>query len=507
MKIISSQEMRHLEERAYRDGLSESDFMEEAGSGIALFVHDFIELHSLDHSIHLVCGKGNNAGDAYVAGFHLLHLDYDVLAYQLAPIDDCSSLCQSNYRRFLDEGGRVLRIDKAEELSLPTRGLLIDGILGTGFSGTIKEPLASIIRLMNKSGLPIISVDIPSGLNGTTGQAQENQSSVIAFETAFLGLPKMGFFLNQGWDSVGKLRYVDFGLPKNYIEESKTDMVMLTKEDVVGLLPKLKRSRHKYEAGQVIGLAGSPGMPGASLLSTSAALHAGAGIVRLLHPKGMEAELAPSIPELIKVPYTYDSVPQILSLMNQSAAVFIGPGLGRTEETYKLLSKLLPELLVPCVIDADALAFLASSEGSVITLPPHTILTPHRGEMERLLGMEKTHQAITLEYLNQCRDYAAKMGVTLVLKGGPTFILQANEPIYVCPRGDPGMATAGSGDVLTGLLAGLLAQKITPLQAALLGTYIHGTAGEYAASELSSYCMTASDILYHFAEGFLLEEY
>lgn len=507
MKIISSQEMRHLEERAFNDGLSDSDFMEEAGSGIALFVHDFIELHGLDHSIHLMCGKGNNAGDAYVSGIHLLHLDYDVIAYQLFPIDDCSSLCQTNYRRFLDEGGRVLSIEKVEDLSLPSRGLLIDGILGTGFSGMVKEPLASIIRLMNRSGLPIISVDIPSGLNGTTGQTQENGASVVAFETAFLGLPKMGFFLNQGWDSVGKLRYVDFGLPKTYIEESKADRVMLTKEDVITLLPKLKRSRHKYEAGQVIGLAGSPGMPGAALLATSAALHAGVGMVRLLHPKGMEAELAPSIPELIKVPYTSDSIPEMLSLMNQSAAVFIGPGLGRTEETFQLLSKLLPELFVPCVIDADALAFLATPEGNAISLPTHTLLTPHRGEMQKLLGIDKPQSTITLEYLQQCREYAAKRKVTLILKGGPTFILQANEPIYVCPRGDPGMATAGSGDVLTGLLAGLLGQKLNPLQAALLGTYVHGTAGEYAASELSSYCMTASDILYHFPEGFLLEEY
>lgn len=507
MKIISSQDMRLLEERAYNDGLSDSDFMEEAGSGIALFIHDFVELHALNHSIHLLCGKGNNAGDAYVAGIHLLHLDYDVIAYQLFPIDDCSSLCQASYRRFLDEGGRVLRIEKAEDLSLPSGGVLVDGILGTGFSGTVKEPLASVIQLMNRSGLPIISVDIPSGLNGTTGLAQENGTSVVAFETAFLGLPKTGFFLNQGWESVGKLRYVDFGLPRKYIEESTAEMIMLTREDVIPLLPKLKRSRHKYEAGEVIGLAGSPGMPGAALLSTSAALHAGAGIVRLLHPKGMEAQLAPSIPELIKVPYSFDSFPEVLALMNHAAAVFIGPGLGRSEETFRLLSKLLPEILVPCVIDADALAFLATPEGNAITLPDRTLLTPHRGEMQKLLGIDKSQSTITLDYLKQCREYAAKREVTLILKGGPTFILQGNEPIYVCPRGDPGMATAGSGDVLTGLLAGLMAQKRSPLQAALLGTYVHGTAGEYAASELSSYCMTASDILYHFPEGFLLEEY
>lgn len=507
MKVVTAQQMHHLEESAFRDGASESDFMEEAGSGVALVVHDYVELHGLDHSILLMCGKGNNAGDAYVAGIHLLHLDYDVIAYQLYPIDDCSQLCQTNYRRFLEEGGRVLHIDKAEELLLPQRGLLVDGILGTGFEGSINEPYASIIQLMNRSKLPIISIDIPSGLNGTSGKSQEDEKSVIATETAFLGLPKLGFFLEDGWDSVGKLRYVDFGLPQMYIEESEADLIMLTKDNVSPLLPPIKRSRHKYQAGLVVGLSGSPGMPGAALLASSAALHGGAGMIKLAYPRGMEAELASSMPELIKIPYDPSRLESLIALMNQAAAVFIGPGIGRSSATFDLLRDLLPQLSIPCVIDADALAFLSTPEGQNISLPKHTVLTPHRGEMQHLLGKSNPPPPVSMDYLKQCLEYAAKRSVTLVLKGGPTFILQANEPIYTCSRGDPGMATAGSGDVLTGLLAGLLAQKLPPLAAAQLGCYIHGTAGEYAAGELTSYCMTASDILYHFTEGFLLEEF
>ena len=175
--------------------------MEEAGSGVALVVHDYIESHNLEHSAQIVCGKGNNAGDAYVAGTHLLHLDYDIVAYQLTPIDDCSQLCRDNYRRFIEEGGRVLRIDHPENLFFLHRGLIIDGILGTGFSGQISEPYGIIIKKMNESGLPIIAVDIPSGLDSTTGTAQSDQRSVMATETAFLGLPKLGFFLNDGWTS------------------------------------------------------------------------------------------------------------------------------------------------------------------------------------------------------------------------------------------------------------------------------------------------------------------
>ena len=200
-----------------------------------------------------------------------------------------------NYQRFIEEGGRVMHIASANELILPSNGVLVDGILGTGFSGEIQEPFGSIIWQMNRSGLPIIAVDIPSGLNGNSGIAQENQTSIIATETAFLGLPKTGFFLNNGWDSVGKLRYVDFGLPKFYIDEMETDLQVLTKEMMAPLLPRVIRSRHKYQAGYIFGLAGSSGMPGAAILSGSAAIHGGAGIVKMLHPRGMEAELATTV--------------------------------------------------------------------------------------------------------------------------------------------------------------------------------------------------------------------
>lgn len=506
MKVISSQQMQHLEAQAYRDGASEFDFMEEAGSGIALVAHDYVEAHNLDHIILLMCGKGNNGGDAYVAGIHLLHLDYDVIAYQFVPIDDCSSLCQSSYRRFLEGGGRVLSIDSPDEFVLPAKGLILDGLLGTGFLGTINNPLASIIQKINHSELPIIAIDIPSGLNGTDGQGQVEQKSIIATETAFLGLPKTGFFLLDGWNSIGKLRYVDFGLPKQYIEESEAHFIMLTKEDVAHFLPKIVRNRHKYEAGYVVGLAGSPGMPGAALLSSEAALHGGAGIVRLLYPRGMEVELASSAHELIKAPYDVTDPQKVIDLMNQASAVFIGPGLGRTAETFAFLQKVIPALEIPCVLDADALAFLASPEGQEILLPDMTVLTPHHGEMNRLLGIEGPAPPLTQEYLKHCLDFAANKRVAVLLKGGPTFILHQDEPIYVCPHGDPGMATAGSGDVLTGLIASLLAQKLSPLRAALLGSFIHAVSGEYAALELTSYCMIASDIMYRFPEGFLLDE-
>jgi len=492
MKVVSPNEMSTLESQAYRDGSSESDFMEEAGSGVALVAYDYAERHELNRNVILLCGKGNNAGDAYVAGIHLLHLEYEVFAIQVISISECSPLCKQSHERFANEGGRFIEASADFE----SFGMIIDGLFGTGFNGVVNEPYASLIEKANASKLPIIAVDIPSGLNGENGDVLG--PAIIANETAFLGLPKMGFFLKDGWNHVGKLRYVDFGLPQKYIQEWTSAHLMLSPDIIVPLLPSIKRNQHKYQAGYVVGVAGSPGMPGAAVLSSIAALRGGAGIVRLMHPDGMQAELASSPYEVIRAPYKYGDTAEMILQMNRASANFIGPGLGQSPEVRKLLREVLPKLENPCVIDADALNILASEE---IQLPKQTIFTPHHGEMMRLLKMTSAPM-INQEFLDKCRRYAAEKQVTLVLKGGPTFIFHSGESILVNPTGDPGMATAGSGDVLTGLLAGLLSRGISTRDAAALGVYLHGLAGEHAAEEMTSYGMMASDIIFHFPEAF-----
>lgn len=484
--------MADIEADAIRGGLSDSDFMEEAGSGVALVVHEYVERYNIDRTVFLLCGKGNNGGDAYVTGIHLLHLDYQVFAIQIHPIEECSPLCKQGYERFMNEGGQ-----QAEFLNeFPNRGIIVDGLFGTGFRGVVKEPYTALIALANNSGLPIIAIDIPSGLNGETGLVEGE--AIRANETAFLGLPKTGFFLNDAWNYVGVLRYVNFGLPPEYLEGIDPEVIMLSEDIMMPLLPSIPRNQHKYEAGLVVGMAGSPGMPGAAILASTAALRGGAGIVRLLHPDGMQAELSASPYELIRIPFHSGDVQEIVTEMNRAKATFIGPGLGRTPEMHSLVAKVLPRLEKPCVIDADALFILAEEN---IPLPQQAILTPHHGEMMRLLNITKP-PAITLDFLKICQHYAKKMKVTLVLKGAPTFILHADHPILVNPKGDPGMATAGSGDVLTGLIAAFLARGMTPIDAASLGVYLHGLAGEHAAEDLTSYGVCASDIIYRFPEAF-----
>ncbi|NGX42637.1 MAG: Bifunctional NAD(P)H-hydrate repair enzyme Nnr [Chlamydiae bacterium] len=497
MKIVASKQMAFLESQAYRNGCSEEEFMEEAGKGIARNVQEFVSRHNLRETTYLLCGKGNNAGDAYVAGVYLLTQGYSVLAYQIVPIGDCSPLCQKNHDRFLQQGGQVHEVNRVkEELLFTEQGVILDSLFGTGFRGTVREPFASVIRIANKSPLPKIAIDIPSGLNGETGIVEGE--AIHATETIFLGLPKTGFFLQDGWDHVGKLRYVDFGLPKQYIEESEADLIMLSPDIMKPLLPPIIRSRHKYQAGLVIGLGGSPGMPGAAILASLGALRSGAGLVRLLHPAGMEAELSSSPYELIKIPYGPKDAKKIIESINTASAIFVGPGIGRTSKARDILKNVLPNLKKPCVIDADALTIIGEEK---IKLPENAILTPHVGEMIRLLE-RSAPQPSTKEFLQTCQNFSENHQVTVVLKGGPTFIFHPDEPIMVNPYGDPGMATAGSGDVLTGIIAALLAQGLRPHYAATLGAYLHGVAGEFAAEKKTPYCMIASDILDHLPEAF-----
>lgn len=491
--------MSYIEMEAYRDGASEVDFMEEAGSGVALVVHDFVERYGLDRQIVLLCGKGHNAGDAYVAGIHLLHLEYPVQAFQVTPLAEASELTRKSAERFVNEGGKLIEVSKEEELAFPDQGLILDGLFGTGFRGEVKEPFSWVIQAANDSGLLIIAIDIPSGLNGETGVASE--TTIRATETAYLGLPKSGFFLNDGWDCVGYLRYVDFGLSQEYIEEVEADFVLLTPDLLIPMLPKIKRSRHKYEAGLAIGLAGSPGMPGAALLASLACLRGGAGLVKLLHPEGTETELGAQPMELIKVSFGPRDHDQVLELLNRGSAVFIGPGLGKSKGTKELLKKVIPHLTVPSVLDADALDIIAEEE---LDLPKNAILTPHRGELEALLKLPRNDK-VSSEFLQTCQAWVEEKGVTLVVKGGPSFIFHPGQPIHVNGTGDPGMATAGTGDVLTGLIAALLAQNSPPFDAARLAVYLHGLAGEHAAQEKTSYCLIASDLIDQLPAAFAFE--
>jgi ADP-dependent NAD(P)H-hydrate dehydratase / NAD(P)H-hydrate epimerase len=495
-KVVAAAEMARVEQLAYKQGASDEAFMQAAGEGIARVVQRHISNSGREWTAHLLCGKGNNAGDAYVAGAELRQRGFLVTASQLFPLSQCSPLCQKKALLFREAGGEIAEISRIDELRLLQQGAIIDGIFGTGFRGEVTGLVAEVIERVNGSGVPIISIDIPSGVNGDTGH--RSKSAIQAACTVYLQLPKTGFFIGPGWNCVGDLRGADFGLPETLVAESKADLWMMTEKAAATLLPPLVKNRHKYQRGYVVGLAGSALMPGAALLSSYAALRSGAGIVRILYPAG--GPRPAFAPEILAQPVA--GAEEALEVMNKATACYVGPGLGLSSESRGLVEGVLRGLKVPCVIDADALNFLAQFSGWA--LPSQTVLTPHVGEMRRLLGLQKEEQPTGMDWISTCQLYACNRKVVLIVKGSPTFIFDpaVGRAPLVMARGDTGMATAGCGDVLTGLLAALLSQGKAPLEAARLGTYLHAMAGESAARVHTSYGMVASDVTEHLADGF-----
>ncbi len=482
MKVVTCAEVRRLEERAMREGQSGESLMDLAGRAVAEAAQRCIAARQLSRKASLLVGCGNNGGDAYAAGIHLLRAGWEVTAYRLDP--SRSSALNALYAKRFQECGGLMRT-RAEGCFGP-HDLLIDGLLGTGFHGGLEASLANWIEQINRMRAVILSIDIPSGISGTSGEGID--SSLRAQETVTLGWPKLGLFLRGAWGAVGVLTVADVGLA-SYDKEAVPVAEWPTRGDAASLLPPLSRCRHKYQAGLVVGMGGSLERPGAAKLSALAALRGGAGLVHLFFPKGVEEEMRDLPFEVMKEVW---SERRFHEELGRARAFFVGPGLGRSRSIAKWLMRYLPTLPIPSVIDADALYFLRELEA----LPNEALLTPHRGELGRFLSYKED------DFLTSCAHFTEKKHTTLLVKGAPTFLFAPHRLPHILTTGDPGMATAGAGDALTGLLAALLAQGLKPFEAALLGAFLHGLAGEWAACTKSSYSLIASDLIEGFSAGF-----
>lgn len=471
--VVTADEMKRLEKLAIDAGSDEQSFMENAGAGIAKAIEEFYP-----SEVTLLIGKGNKGGDAFTAGALLLKKGFPVKAYHLFPLEECSPLCQKMGKSFIDAGGKILPYTKDVVFE---KELIIDGLLGTGFHGGVEGIFADAINAANRSGLPIFAIDVPSGLNGSTGEVVT--VAIQAHTTISLGLPKFGFFVGKGWNHIGNLVFVDFGLPQTFHKDAHAMAHLISEEKASKSLPKINRDRHKYQTGYALCVAGSPGMPGAALMACQAALKAGAGIVRLFYPKGMQDELVAAPYELIREGWDLVDDGRIAEESKRAKALMIGPGMGRSEVAEKAIGKLLSTTHLPCVIDADALFFLSKMK----KLPEKTIITPHHQEMERILGSSPTFE--------KCQAFVDEKRVTLLLKGGPTVIFHPKTIPLIIHHGDPGMAKAGAGDVLTGIIGAFVAQGLEMRDSAALGALLHAIAGEIASETETPYCVVATDLI------------
>lgn len=501
MKIVTSQQMRELDRLTIEHhGTPGLTLMENAGRGVVDALNRAARFVS-GRRVAVVCGKGNNGGDGLVAGRLLREQNWDVGMFLLASPESYEKDAAVNFGRYRDAGGTHTVVTDLSHFTLRLResDWIIDAIFGTGFRGAATGRAADLIAAINDAGRPVLSVDVPSGIDSDTGSVPG--PAVRATLTVTLGLPKRGLVLFPGAEFAGRLEVVDIGIPSPFIDELQTDLELLESRELARSLPARRTDAHKGSFGHVAVLAGSLGKSGAASLAGLAALRIGAGLVTVAMPRSLEGTQPDRRPELMTLPLA-ETADQTLSttafqpflkFLEGKTAACIGPGLSTHPETVQFVRDLIVALPVPAVVDADGLNALAGAAGLLKKARAPMVLTPHPGEMARLA--ETTTREVQSDRVAVAKDFSRRHGVTLVLKGARTVVATSTGRIYINSTGNPGMATAGTGDVLAGAIAGLMAQGLAPEAAAGLGVYLHGFAGDLAADEVGGVGMIAGDVL------------
>lgn len=486
-KVCTASEMARVERRAILDKASrDEEFMMNAALGIFEATLSFISDRNYSKHLYMLCGKGNNAGDAYATGeMFIRREEMQVTAYQLFPLNECSELCQKHAKAFAKAGGEIILLDRLLDMELNEECVVLDGLLGTGFKGSVEGLMAEVITFVNQCPNPIIAIDIPSGVPGDTGVVKS--PAIKADLTICLGTVKVGHLYNQGLEHSAELYRVDFGMPEAYMNEIEAFGYLVNPDVIKYNYPCHKRTANKYEVGKVVIVGGSQDMPGAPILACKGSLRSGAGIVHLFHPPGMSSEFSGLPPEILRSEIDLTHLDRFTDEMARTKALLVGPGLGRGAHIPKLLETIYQLAKCPLVLDADALYFFKRSSGNP------TILTPHRGELLRLLQTEKSISDIDL--INQAESFAKKHNVVIVCKGAPTTLVFPNRSKLIVIHGNVGMASGGVGDVLAGIITAILAQGKSVEEAAILGTTLHALAGDLARDTKSTPAMIATDII------------
>ncbi len=500
MKTVTVFQMRNIDRRTIREAnIPGLDLMERAGQGVARVAMEMLGDPQGKKVVHF-CGKGNNGGDGFVVARLLAQAGAVPQVYLLGKKTDVRGDALENMNRLLKMGVEIKRLADAGEITdLEQAHLIIDALLGTGVSGVVKGLMAQAIKRINESGLPVLSVDIPSGVNGDTGEILG--CCVRADRTATMAFPKQGFFFFPGREQVGKLTVVDIGVPEWAVEEEKLTVQAIEGQQIAERVPQRAADAHKGLCGRVLVLAGSVGMTGAAALTSMAVLRSGAGMVILGIPESLNEIMEVKLTEVMTRPLpetrsralSLASLDAILALLRWADVLAIGPGLSTDPETAQLVRQLLPRLSCPTVIDADGLNAIARDRQLLRSVKAPLVLTPHAGELARLSGIEIPSGAT--ERIEATASLSRRCNAVCVFKGAPTIIADGTGQVYINTTGNAGMATAGAGDVLTGMIAGFLAQGLAPLEAARVGVYLHGLAGDVVMARRGEWSLVAGDMV------------
>lgn len=513
MRVLTTAQVRSLEEAWIKQchqhwGLV---LMELAGIGTCKVLLELME--GMPAVVTVLCGRGNNGGDGMVIARHLHRAGVDVSVFLLGAASGGKGTSKDNQtnREILESLGIEVNYITDNDLE-PVKtavwesSAIVDALLGTGIDRQVEGIYAQVIDLINESGRPVLSVDLPSGVNSDTGQVMG--TAVQAAATATLGSIKPGLLCHPGAGLAGEIRIVDIGLPmpETLPEELRDSLPNLdiprwwlaTAYDITENLPARPDDSHKGTFGQVLLVAGSLGMTGAAMMAAKSCLRSGAGMTVLATPKSLlrnlpgEEIIYRGLSETEAGTISLDALRELEPEMERAGVMVIGPGLSSNVETIQFVQELVKKVRVPCVIDADGLNALSQNSKVLTETEGGFVFTPHPKELSRLMG--KTVKEIQADRIRSAQEAAKRFGATIVLKGSHSVVATPDQDVFIIPTGNSGMATAGSGDVLSGIIAGLLAQKMDHW-AAVAGTYIHGAAGDLAASELGEDGMVAGDIL------------
>lgn len=476
-------------------------------ASISIFNHikyNFPDLSPIN-PIGILCGKGNNGGDGFAVGRHFINNGFTVYIILAGKVEELKGDAKTNcliLKNLISKTGNSTIIEyknKSDLKKLKDCSLIIDALLGTGTKGEIKEPYKSIINEINNYNCHKAAVDNPSGLNLDNGTGETVFDTVL---TVTLAENKRGLFFNEGYINSGKIVKGSIGIGEEYFNSLEVEDYLIEPEDAFFSLPKRKIDAHKYSSGKVLVVAGSGIMPGAACFTANAVTKIGAGSMFLAFPSLYKANVQEKLEVGIVAPYTgveeflkADNINDLKSRLEWAEVIAIGPGLGRESETQHAVKNILNKYSKKkFVIDADAIYALRNNEFRKFNLK-NSIITPHYGEFSELLGI--TTEELKNNILDYGKNFAKDTGAYLVLKGAPTIIFTPSGEALINTAGNAGMAKFGTGDVLTGLIAGLLAQHGNREEAVISGVYIHSLAADLLKNGYTDLGYTAQDLLNH----------
>ncbi len=481
--------------------------MENAGKGAVEFILKRSR-HKELNKVAVFAGRGNNGGDGFVIARYLMEKGIEVTCFLLSQkeqvkgdakvnLDLAQKLCDQHHNCSIIEIPDIKAFE-AIKLKAVHCDLFIDAILGTGLNSNVRGFFKDIIDWMNDSKREIFSIDIPSGLDSDTGKPLG--VCIQASATATFAFAKIGHYIYPGNTYVGDLKVIDIGIPQFIAQEKKISISVLEKEQIKKSFSPRQFQSHKGNYGHLLIIAGSTGKTGAASLCANTAMRSGTGLVTMAVPESINIILEPMViesmthplPEKEKGVLSHNSLDDILDLMEGKQAVALGPGIGRNESTVKLVHQLIGKSKIQLIIDADGLNCIAEDLTVLKKRKAPLILTPHPGEMSRLCN--KSTADVQENRLQIATEFATSYNVILVLKGAQTIISTPGGHSYICPTGNPGMASGGMGDVLTGIIAAFCTQGFTPEKASIAGVYIHGLCGDLLAKEIGKSGFVASDM-------------